>query len=245
MMNYHSLAVIVKSKVPDQLVFYTKDKRTMVSSDRKVWEQEQRRKRIVDMAEAVFFKHGYDGATLPAIAEAAGYNKRTLYLYFKDKEDIFLAVVLRGLEGLHGALKQSLETTAPNGSRLREMAAAFFDFAMENPEYLDLIMTYESHYFIYHNRTASVAPDSHRERCQQASEDMARLVTAAIDAAIAGGRVKSSLTARQLMLILWGQIVGVMKILRMREPNFEAAFGIDRRALFDQFVGMVEHALAP
>ena len=43
----------------------------MVSSDRKVWEQEQRRKRIVDMAEAVFFKHGYDGATLPAIAEAA------------------------------------------------------------------------------------------------------------------------------------------------------------------------------
>lgn len=215
----------------------------MVSSDRKAWEQEQRRKRIVNMAEAVFFKNGYDGATLPAIAEAAGYNKRTLYLYFKDKEDLFLAVVLRGLEGLRGELKHSLERTASKSSRLREMAAAFFDFSMEHPEYLDLIMAYESRYFVYHNRTASVAPDSHRERCQQASEDMARMVTAAIDTWMAGGWVKSDLTAHQLMLILWGQIVGVMKILRMREKNFEAAFGIGRRALFDEFVGMVERAL--
>lgn len=215
----------------------------MVSSDRKAWEQEQRRKRIVDMAEAVFFENGYDGATLPAIAEAAGYNKRTLYLYFKDKEDLFLAVVLRGLEGLRGALTHSLDRTASKSSRLREMAAAFFDFSMEHPEYLDLIMAYESRYFVYHNRTASVAPDSHRERCQQASEDMARMVTAAIDTWMAGGGVKSDLTAHQLMLILWGQIVGVMKILRMREKNFEAAFGIGRRALFDQFVGMVERAL--
>jgi hypothetical protein len=30
----------------------------------------------------------------------------------------------------------------------------------------------------------------------------------------------------------------------MREKNFEAAFGIGRRALFDRFVGMVERALA-
>jgi AcrR family transcriptional regulator len=215
----------------------------MVSSDRKAWEQEQRKNRIVDMAEAVFFKNGYDGATLPAIADAAGYNKRTLYLYFKDKDDIFLAVVLRGLEGLRGALKHALDRTAPNSGRLREMAAALFDFSMEHPEYLDLIMAYESRYFVYHKRTASVAPDSHRERCQQASEEMAHMVTAAIDAGIAGGGVKSDLTAHQLMLILWGQIVGVMKILRMREKNFEAAFGIGRRALFDQFVGMVEHAL--
>ena len=100
----------------------------MVSADRKAWEQEQRKQRIVDMAETVFFQSGYDGATLPAIADAAGYNKRTLYLYFKDKEDIFLAVVLRGLEDLSEALKQSVARTGPKSSGLRELAARFFRF---------------------------------------------------------------------------------------------------------------------
>ena len=110
---------------------------------------------------------------------------------------------------------------------------------------MDLIMAYESRYFVYHNRTASTDSDSHLERCQQVSDDMARLVTAAIEAGMTAGGVKSDLTAHQLMLILWGQIVGVMKILRMREKNFDAAYGISRGALFDRFVGMVERALAP
>ena len=217
----------------------------MVSADRKAWEQEQRKQRIVDMAETVFLQSGYDGATLPAIADAAGYNKRTLYLYFKDKEDIFLAVVLRGLEGLCGALKKALERTGPSSSGLRNLADAFFDFSTNHPQYLDLIMAYEGRYFVYHDRTASTAPDSHLEQCQQVSDEMAHLVTAAIEAGMARGMVKSDLTAHQLMLILWGQIVGVMKILRMREKNFDAAYGISRGALFDRFVGMVERALAP
>jgi AcrR family transcriptional regulator len=217
----------------------------MVTADRKAWEQEQRKKRIVDMAETVFFECGYDGATLPAIADAAGYNKRTLYLYFKDRQDLFLAVVLRGLQGMHGALKQALDHAAPNSSGLRELAAAFFDFSMDHPQYLDLIMVYESRYFVYHDRRVSAHPESHLEQCQQVSDEMARMVTTAIETGMAGGGVKSDLTPRQLMLILWGQIFGVMKILRMRRHYFEAAFGISRKALFDHFVAMVERALAP
>lgn len=217
----------------------------MATSDRKTWEQEQRKKRIVEMAETVFFVHGYDGATLPAIADAAGYNKRTLYLYFKDKQDLFLAVVLRGLNGLCGALKQAMDRAAPQSSDLRELAGAFFDFSMDHPEYLDLIMVYESRYFVYHDREPSVDPGSHLGRCQQVSDDMARMVTAAIETGKAGGGIQSDLAPRQLMLILWGQIFGVMKIFRMRRHRFKDTFGISRKALFDHFVAMVERALKP
>ena len=65
----------------------------MAGTERKAWEQQQRRNRIIDNAEFVFLRDGYDGATIPAIAAAAGYNKRTLYLYFQDKQELFLAVV--------------------------------------------------------------------------------------------------------------------------------------------------------
>lgn len=217
----------------------------MVTSDRKAWEQQQRRNRIIDKAEAIFFDTGYEGATLPAIADAAGYNKRTLYLYFKDKQEIFLAVVLRGLAKLQSALKEAINRTDSASSGLRNLADAFFDYSLDNPEYLDLIMVYESRHFVYHDRNDTEAPDSILEQCQQMSDDMARIVTAAIEVGMAGGGMRKDLAPRQLMLVLWGQIFGVMKILRMREKHFQKVFGIGRRALFDQFVVMVERSLAP
>ena len=213
-------------------------------ADRKAWEQQQRRNRIVDMAEAVFLRDGYEKAALPAIAEAAGYNRRTLYLYFKDREAIFQAVVLRSLTRLLTALEAAARDAHAQPDCLRRLAEAFFDFAIDNPGDLDLIMAYESRYFVYHGRAAAPEPDGCLAQCQQVSNDMAQLVTAAIEAGMAAGAISTDLNPHQLMLILWGQIFGVIKVLNMRRKNFTAAFGIDRRTLFDHFVGMVERSLA-
>ena len=52
----------------------------MTTSERKAWEKAQREKRIIDIAQEVFVSRGYEQTTIPAIADAAGYNKRTIYL---------------------------------------------------------------------------------------------------------------------------------------------------------------------
>lgn len=215
----------------------------MADTDRKAWEQQQRSNRIVDKAQAVFFEKGYDKTTLPAIADAAGYNKRTLYLYFQDKEELFLAVVLRGLIRLRATLAKSLDQAGSNDSGLQNMARAFFDFSVHSPEFLDLVMIYESRYFDYLNGDGSLAPDSYRAQCHQVSADMARMVTAAIEKGMDIGNIGKDLTPQQLMLLLWGQIFGVMKIFRMRRHHFQKAFGIRPEALFEHFVAMVERAL--
>lgn len=215
----------------------------MTNTERKAWEQQQRSDRIVDKAQAVFFENGYENTTLPAIADAAGYNKRTLYLYFRDKEELFLAVVLRGLFQLRETLAKAIDQAGSNDSGLRDMARAFFDFSVQSPEFLDLIMIYESRYFDYLNGDGSFAPDSYRAQCQQVSADMARMVTAAIEKGMEIGNIGKDLTPQQLMLLLWGQIFGVMKIFRMRRQHFHEAFGIRPKVLFEHFVAMVERAL--
>jgi AcrR family transcriptional regulator len=48
--------------------------------------------RILEAAEEVFVRDGYDGAQLVAIASAAGRSKGALYGHFKSKEDLFLAL---------------------------------------------------------------------------------------------------------------------------------------------------------
>jgi AcrR family transcriptional regulator len=233
-MNYHSCPVNVNLHL---------GKKYMDTSDRKAWEKAQRKKRLVDIAEQVFFSKGFDGTTMPMIADAAGYNKRTIYLYFKDKEELFLSVVLRGLKRLFESLRTVSQGSDAAGSGLRPLGAAFFDFGLAHPEYLDLMMLYEARTFIYYETETANGNQDYRSACQKVSTDIAQLVLDVIAGGIEKGIIHTPLTPRQMMLILWGQIWGVMQILRIREKHFDETFGIRREQLFEQFIEMTEKAL--
>ena len=52
-----------------------------------------KRRQIVDGARSVFMARGFDAASMGDIAKAAGVSKGTLYVYFKDKDELFGAIV--------------------------------------------------------------------------------------------------------------------------------------------------------
>jgi AcrR family transcriptional regulator len=56
-------------------------------------EDSAKRRQIVGGARAVFLSQGFDAASMNDIARAAGVSKGTLYVYFKDKEQLFEAIV--------------------------------------------------------------------------------------------------------------------------------------------------------
>jgi TetR/AcrR family acrAB operon transcriptional repressor len=55
----------------------------------------ERQQQILDAAAAVIIRLGYDKTTMRDIAEAAGASRRTVYLYFKGKEQLFEALLYR------------------------------------------------------------------------------------------------------------------------------------------------------
>ncbi|MCK5408322.1 MAG: helix-turn-helix transcriptional regulator, partial [Candidatus Krumholzibacteria bacterium] len=57
-------------------------------AERREREKEQRRIDIIDAAERVFFSKGWQAATMDDVAEAVELSKATLYLYFKNKEEL-------------------------------------------------------------------------------------------------------------------------------------------------------------
>ena len=156
---------------------------------------------------------------------------------------IFLAVVLRGLERLSAALRAAVERTTAVESGLRALGEAFFDFALAQPEYLDLMMVYEARNFIYYEPVSPNTEESYRCACQSVSDGIAQLVLDTIARAIENQTIRTHLTPRQLMLILWGQIFGVMQILRIRARHFDETFGISRKQLFEHFIEMTHQAL--
>jgi TetR/AcrR family transcriptional repressor of mexJK operon len=58
-------------------------------------EAEVRDARLLDVATNLFMERGFDGTSIDAVAEAAGVSKPTVYARYRDKRDLF-AAVLRG-----------------------------------------------------------------------------------------------------------------------------------------------------
>ena len=54
---------------------------------------EERREQILEAAANVFTGKGYEAATMPEIAQAAGVAAGTIYLYFPNKRELFVAVI--------------------------------------------------------------------------------------------------------------------------------------------------------
>lgn len=63
------------------------------------------REKILSAAENVFDRHGFEKTTLDDLGRELGMNKTSLYYYYKNKEDIFAAVILRQSEAFLGALE--------------------------------------------------------------------------------------------------------------------------------------------
>lgn len=106
--------------------------------ERKQREKEQMRRLILDAARAIFLEKGYNQASIRNIADKIEYSPGTIYLYFKEKDEIFLA--------LHNeAFGQLFELMAPLRmvedpfERLIAMGRIYIDFALKNKDLYDLM----------------------------------------------------------------------------------------------------------
>lgn len=69
--------------------------------ERKEREKERRRQQIIVAAKRVFSDKGFNKATMEDIAKEAELSPGTLYLYFKNKEELYASLSLRILQYLH------------------------------------------------------------------------------------------------------------------------------------------------
>ncbi len=93
---------------------------------------------ILDAARRVFEADGLDGASLRAIAAAAGYTPAALYFHFESKEEIYAEVLRDSLANLGQAVGRAILRAKAPADRLRGAAMAFFRYYAENPGDLDL-----------------------------------------------------------------------------------------------------------
>ncbi len=95
--------------------------------------------KILTVAARLFATHRFHEARMEDIAAAAEVGKGTLYRYFKDKEELYLALLERAAEQLSQCLSQAQERESHPRLRLEAMVEAILIYFDEQPHLFDLI----------------------------------------------------------------------------------------------------------
>jgi AcrR family transcriptional regulator len=107
-------------------------------SDRKIRAKKELRQAIIEAATKVFVEEGYEKTSLRSIAESIEYSPATIYLYFKDKNELLFAVHNVAFEKFFLKMAPLLLVHDPV-DRIREMGNLYLDFAFQNPELYGLM----------------------------------------------------------------------------------------------------------
>lgn len=94
-----------------------------------------RREKIINAARELFFKNGYKGTAIAAIAKLADYSKRSVYLDFKTKDDLFITICMEGLEILRQIFERIESDYLDYEDYLTNVISSFVDFSKEHREY--------------------------------------------------------------------------------------------------------------
>ena len=96
--------------------------------ERKEREKERRRQQIIVAAKRVFSDKGFNKATMEDIAKEAELSPGTLYLYFKNKEELYASLSLRILQYLHIRVTHvNKDRALAPEKKLRALMDAMFD----------------------------------------------------------------------------------------------------------------------
>lgn len=81
------------------------------------------RERAIEEATRLFVEHGYHGISMREIAEQVGVSKAGLYYHFRDKEDLFLAILTANIEQIEAIVGQARAQETTTRGRIARILA--------------------------------------------------------------------------------------------------------------------------
>jgi AcrR family transcriptional regulator len=112
-------------------------------SDRKEREKQEMRKLIISAAMEMFVKDGFEKTSIRNIADKIEYSPATIYLYYKDKDELLYEVQGQAFLELYEAFSREVTATDPM-DRLRQLLHAYVDFGLEHRDLYDLMFILRS-----------------------------------------------------------------------------------------------------
>jgi len=168
-------------------------------SERKEREKQEMRKNIIDAAMNMFAQEGYEGASIRKIADKIEYSPGTIYLYYKDKDELLYDVQAECFSKLVDIFKKEATSKDPL-KRLEEISYSYVNFALNNPEIYDLMFMMKS-----------PMNNVHEKEDWENADDALNYLASCLQECIEKGLVKYD-SVWQGVLSIWGMGHGLISL---------------------------------
>lgn len=200
-------------------------------AERKEREREEMRHLILEGAKKLFLENGYEKTSIRGIADAIEYSPATIYLYYRDKNELLLALHVLAFQKMMEEF--SVVATIPDPfERMKSLGNQYIKFALENPELYDLM-------FIMQAPIEALACNNETWEDGMRSFDYLKVV---FGDCIGAGYFRADVDIETACLTIWSYMHGLVTIyLKKRMEMIEEGKQMEGiQASFQLFVEMMK-----
>jgi TetR/AcrR family transcriptional regulator len=200
-------------------------------AERRQEEKDRRRAEIVDAAEALYEEIGWDAITMDQVARRARLSRALLYVYFKDKADLHMALVERALDALRGSFEAAKQGHPTGIAEVEAIGRAYIAYAREKPHYFDACARFQA------RPLGNLEAQPNEAACMAAGHRCHEVIVASLNRGMADGSIRADLGNPYVTaLALWAFSHGMIQIASTKGGQIEH----EGTPLAD----FIEHALA-
>lgn len=194
--------------------------------ERKEREKEHRREEILNAAQKIFFEKGLQNATMDEIAEAAELSKGTLYLYYSSKEDLYLAVMMRGFDVLHEMLVETIGKSSSTIEKIWELGKTYLNFSKKHTNYFRMF-----HFFQNPSLHRQVSDDM-MAQCNDRTGRLWNVVVEIFQKGINEGVLRPDLSPLECAVILWSSSDAILTRMDYEHDRWQQQLSVNLTRVF-------------
>ncbi len=122
----------------------------MTVASRREREQQMRRELILTSAQKLFEKKGYELTTVDEIAAEAELGKGTIYSYFKSKDEIYIAILEKGLDILRERMNKAEAGKKTAIETLYALYDTFIEYHQEKRGFIETLFVQVDEQILFH-----------------------------------------------------------------------------------------------
>ena len=180
-----------------------------------VVEHDKRKHEILQKSLDVFVEQGYEDATFQKIADHCGITRTTLYIYFKNKHEIFLGSIKELLSELETKLRDIIKKDMDSIESLKQILFTIVDACENNKKLFSVLLNY-----LLQLKKAGVDTN---ERVRRRVIKMRHLLSTVLIKGIQKGEIKS-VNVKDINELLYGMIEA--SIFRIAVLNQESVIEV-------------------
>jgi AcrR family transcriptional regulator len=201
----------------------------MESNGRKQKEKKERYNAILYASEKIMQADGLYGLNMDLVAKETQLAKGTLYLYFKNKEEILAALSLKSRNLLFEEFAKSVKKSKEPIEQLKAIIVANYNFFKKYPLYFELVSLYE-----INNKLTET------QELQESSYKIAQMVAEIAQKAKDNKSLNPNIDPINFSICLWGMTVGMIQLIKVRGAIIKQYQGISYKQILSSFVQIVE-----